>query len=635
MPRGSRPLPLPVTFHRVSDASLPIDSAAVDRGGVVDRIRSLLREGAPWAASDVFRAAAAGPDEPELLYWGALAHARAGAAERARALLEQVIASAGVGKDVRREALSLSGRLWKDRIDRTPAVSPAGLDAARRARDAYVAAFAVDEHAYPGVNAASLSMLIGDRREALSLAARLIARSDHPTGVQTAWDEATRGEALLLVGRVDEARVCYGRACALAPRDTGSIASMRRQLALIERVLPQARALRDALPAANVIGFAGHMIDRPGRPIPRFPPMLESTVATTLRQRLHTLHRPIVYSSVACGADLLFVEAAFAMGAEVNIVLPCDRDDFVRTSVAFAGDGWVERFDRALQSATRIVQATEERYLGDDVLFEYAQLLVEGLVVLRAAQLDTEPVTWFVLDDVAPSRIGGTSLAYERWTGAGRKAEVFALDRLRNSSPIEPPDARVVAAPMPVETNSADRPQRALKVTLFADVAGFGRVHDAQAPLFHSRFLRLVAEQIAALATPPLEANTWGDALYVVFEEARDGAEFGLGLIDRMKTVDWVEAGLSETSGIRIALHTGPVFCAFDPIVGRDNYFGTSVTKTARIEPVTPPGLVYASEAFVATLAARGAPDYVFAYVGELALAKNYGTSRIYHVERR
>ncbi|HEY7944121.1 MAG TPA: hypothetical protein VIH15_06440, partial [Casimicrobiaceae bacterium] len=59
------------------------------------------------------------------------------------------------------------------------------------------------------------------------------------------------------------------------------------------------------------------------------------------------------------------------------------------------------------------------------------------------------------------------------------------------------------------------------------------------------------------------------------------------------------------------------------------------VTKAARIEPVTPPGIVYASEAFAATLAASGRDDYTLEYIGRLALAKGYGESRIYRLDRR
>jgi class 3 adenylate cyclase len=102
-----------------------------------------------------------------------------------------------------------------------------------------------------------------------------------------------------------------------------------------------------------------------------------------------------------------------------------------------------------------------------------------------------------------------------------------------------------------------------------------------------------------------------------------------------MLEVDWASLGLSEASPIRIALHAGPVFCGFDPIIGRDNYFGSSVTKAARIEPVTPPGMVYASEAFAATLAATGRDEFSLEYIGRMALAKGYGESRIYRLDRR
>ena len=81
-------------------------------------------------------------------------------------------------------------------------------------------------------------------------------------------------------------------------------------------------------------------------------------------------------------------------------------------------------------------------------------------------------------------------------------------------------------------------------------------------------------------------------------------------------------------------MHAGPVFCGFDPIIGRDNYFGSSVTKAARIEPVTPPGIVYASESFAATLVANGDDGFALEYVGRLPLAKGYGESRIYRLAR-
>src|SRR5262249_32666898 len=181
----------------------------------------------------------------------------------------------------------------------------------------------------------------------------------------------------------------------------------------------------------------------------------------------------------------------------------------------------------------------------------------------------------------------------------------------------------------------AARPERTLKTMLFADFAGYSRVQDALAPLFQASFLKVAAAQIEAAPVKPLIASTWGDALYVVFDSPRDAAEFALPFQASTFEVDWTAVGLPDSSPIRIALHTGPVFCGFDPIMGRDTYYGSSVNKAARIEPITRPGMVYTSEAFAATLAASGQHDYVLEYIGRLKLAKDFGESRIYRLDRR
>jgi class 3 adenylate cyclase len=338
------------------------------------------------------------------------------------------------------------------------------------------------------------------------------------------------------------------------------------------------------------------------------------------------------------------------MGAEVNVVLPFDREDFVRTSVAPGGDGWTRRFERALSRATRVIMATEERYLDDDVLFEHAAMLLEGLCVLRAAQLETSASLLCVVDAAAPGHVGGTRASYERWARNVGTLEIVDLQRIRSgfeanlraagsvaapAAASGPPNARpstLADAPGPA---SVARPQRTLKTMLFADFAGYSRLHDEFAPLFQQHFLEIGARQIEAAAVKPLEAKTWGDGLYTVFDSPRDGAEFALGFLASMLAVDWRATGLPEESQIRIALHAGPVFRSFDPVMGHDGHFGSSVTRAARSEPVTPPGMVYVSEAFAAALAATGQRDYVLEYVGNLPLPKNYGESRIYRLERR
>ena len=224
----------------------------------------------------------------------------------------------------------------------------------------------------------------------------------------------------------------YSAAAAHATADTGSIATMRRQVSLLARVIPEAIEVLAVLPATDVIAFAGHMIDAPGRSVPRFPAALEPAVRAALRAHLARLRQPVVYTSAACGADLIFIEAAQEIGAEVNVVLPFDREDFVRTSVAIGGDEWVARFDAALERATRVIFATEEAYLDDDVLFDYAAMLFEGLTALRAAQLETTPSLLCVIDAVGKGRLGGAHASFDRWS---RNVGSSACDRSGRAPP--------------------------------------------------------------------------------------------------------------------------------------------------------------------------------------------------------
>ena len=618
-------------------------------GEACESIRTHLARGAPWDACDAFREAIANhPGDAELLYWGALAHARAGAGSRAHALLDEAQKSPQSSSRLA-DILSLRGRLWKDAFARAPE-HPAATATAQRARDEYLAAYALARDPYPGVNAATLSMLLGDRDAARALASEVAGWLAAQSAAATCWDHATAGEAALLLGALDRARESYAAARALAAQDAGTIATMRRQVNLLSRVIPRACELLEVLPAADVLAFAGHMIDAPDRSPPRFPAALAPAVAAAIRGRLARTHLPVVYTSAACGADLIFVEAALEIGAQVNVVLPFDREDFVRTSVAPGGDGWAARFDHALARVAWVIMATEERYLDDDVLFEHAAMLLEGLCVLRAAQLETSPLLLCVVDAAAPGRVGGTRASYERWTRNVGTPEVIDLREIRGrfeadlrpaanvpapAAPSRSTDGRTSTPPAASGSASVARPQRTLKTMLFADFAGYSRLHDEFAPLFQQRFLELGAQQIEAAAVKPLEAKTWGDSLYMVFESPGEGAEFALGFLASMLSVDWRATGLPEESQIRVALHAGPVFRSFDPVMGRDGHFGSSVTRAARIEPVTPPGMVYVSEAFAATLAATGQRDYALEYVGRLPLAKNYGESRIYRLERR
>ena len=90
------------------------------------------------------------------------------------------------------------------------------------------------------------------------------------------------------------------------------------------------------------------------------------------------------------------------------------------------------------------------------------------------------------------------------------------------------------------------------------------------------------------------------------------------------------EHGLPTDMGLRIGIHAGPVFSAVDPVTGQPTFFGTHVTRTARIEPRTPPGEVYLTASSAALLALEPLPAISAEYVGRLQLAKEYDVLPMY-----
>jgi class 3 adenylate cyclase len=69
-------------------------------------------------------------------------------------------------------------------------------------------------------------------------------------------------------------------------------------------------------------------------------------------------------------------------------------------------------------------------------------------------------------------------------------------------------------------------------------------------------------------------------------------------------------------------------------VLEADAFTGTHVNRTARIEPVTPPGEVYVTDAFAAALVLAGEDELTCDYVGHMAAAKGYGKLRMHRLRR-
>src|SRR5262249_51189582 len=144
----------------------------------------------------------------------------------------------------------------------------------------------------------------------------------------------------------------------------------------------------------RVVVFAGHMLDALDRPQERFPLCLAEPVKSTIKNWLKSHNAVIGFSSAACGADILFQEALAELGSERNVVLPYGSDDFIRASVAIRtseeNEAWAERFRRLIASAARVVQASSTRLYSGSRSYDFANQMLHGLAMVRAAELETD-----------------------------------------------------------------------------------------------------------------------------------------------------------------------------------------------------------------------------------------------------
>ncbi|HER63034.1 MAG TPA: DUF4071 domain-containing protein, partial [Desulfobacteraceae bacterium] len=300
-----------------------------------------------------------------LLQQQALSLAQSGASGEANTILRS-LRDAGVSDS---ETLGILGRTWKDMAMET---GDAGLREKylEQAFTCYHKTYATDyrmrryESAYyTGINAATVSLLAGDTAESRKIAGQVrsicenILREKKIRNEDVSfWLYASLGEASLLQGDRAGAEEFYTLAAQGCAGDIRALGSMRKQARYILHASGKnSKALDRCFPVPSVVLFSGHIIDYPGRRRNRFPPANEEMVRRHIAHWLDEQNGQIGFSSAACGSDILFLEEMLKRGGEINVVLPFDREAFIRTSVDVTGGGnWVERFEKILDQVNEI-----------------------------------------------------------------------------------------------------------------------------------------------------------------------------------------------------------------------------------------------------------------------------------------
>lgn len=520
------------------------------------------------------------------------------------------------------------------------------------AGELYLRAYRSGGNSREGVNAASLMWFQGKTAEAEHLASEVVHQlmdwgGDPNLPVDGLYDRlATWGLAELILGHGEDALASFQSAAALEGVSYPPVVALLRQLERYRAhgiAVPQEVA--ELIRPPQVVVFTGHSLDRPGEG-PRFPPQLEADVRAEIVQVLDEIDARVGFSMASCGSELLFIEAMLERGGEVNIVLPFALEDFIAANVRYGGARWEMRFRNALRLATTVTFATEEHFLGHEMLYRFANQCLSGLATLRAGFLCSNPTLIAVWDMMPGSLVGGAADFIDSWEDISR-LRLIDLDGLLQRHPELMEEGQIPSFDLG-DGDAEEGQGRVIRSMMFCDIAGYSKLAEEYVPVY-LEFLRMLKDGLVRSGVEPQSINTWGDAIFVVMQKATPLAEYALTLQEAViQASDALKDKLPHPLSLRISLHAGPVFEAVDPICDRVNFYGSHINRAARLEPVTVIGHVYATQQFVAVLTAEqsamrseagGAEffdeKFVCEYVGQLSLAKDFGRQVVYHLRRK
>lgn len=390
----------------------------------------------------------------------------------------------------------------------------------------------------------------------------------------------------------------------------------------------------------------------PPRFVPRFPREKEDAVTQAIRDALDSLDARIGYCSAACGGDIIFIEQMLKRGGEVHVVLPYGQSLFVQDCVKVPADAgpaaqfqenqgreWLPRFYRIRRRVASVITLGDKRPRDNAMTSDCCCRVSLGMGLLRAAAL-AAPLTLIAL--------------WDGWSGdapGGTRSLIRLADSLKVSIkylpqllPAKVKDVIKAATPppgigaQPYRSTITQEPPQQICAVLFADVRRFSELDETKLPEFVSGYLQPLAGLIQRVrhgGYGPLDFNTWGDGLYCAFDSMLKAGKFALDLQRLTVSGKWKLAGQAETLKLRIALHAGPIYRIPDPVFPKDTFIGTNINFAARIEPATPPGEVYCSQAFAALAAAEGVRDFACDYAGRKRLPKSAGTHALYSLRVR
>ncbi len=538
----------------------------------------------------------------------ALALARSGSLEAALDVLETLRAEGC--RDA--ETLGLLGRVHKDFAEKSsePGARSGHLE---RARDYYLEGFRRHSDTYCGINAAALSVWTSRPAEAKALAAGVIGllpqNGDH-------WTIATRAEALLILGRTDEARADYVEAGSIAGARRADFASTLRQCRLLGRALGgEAVRVAGELPRGAVAVFAGHRPDLPGRRKPRLPAEALPGLRGRLLEWLRENRVRIVYSSAAAGSDLVLLDCARELGLERHVFLPYPEEGFLRRSVGECGPEWVEKFREALAQADTVTVVEDQTPQDDGAALRFCIKLLTAAASSMASAADWPLKPLAVWDGLPAAGPGGTADSVAFWNSAGLSVKIL--------HPLEPARDAVREATAPAASSRPfasiyaahpDGVGSEIAVLLALHVVGYGNLPDNGFVALDRDVFGGVADLLAARGWSASCQGAFGDYIF----PWTSTAEAGVAALEILEELERGAAGHGLEVGFSLCLHVAPMQTVVNPLLHVYSLEGRAAVELSRWTRRLPPGVVHATGRFAHLAALEKARGFSCSHVGSL-----------------
>ncbi len=305
------------------------------------------------------------------------------------------------------ETLAILGRVEKDGWvytwrDKDKSIEQMADDAAyeegilRKSIDPYMQGFSLDpRHYYSGINALTLLYLLkhltGDEGDVTRLRAMEggirwateTAISKETVSLKDYWARVTRGDIEILTGDISTIEKYYKNAVAVSENNWFLLDSARQQLYLLRdlgfrpkevdaaiRIFDKAieKIIKPNLQTKprSIFLFSGHMVDAHDRKEPRFPnddkhiDLAKIAISKKLEE-LGTFKNDLALCGGACGGDLLFADECLRRELRLQIRIPFKESTFLRKSVTFAGEYWLDMYNRVKDNPnTKLYEMPDE-----------------------------------------------------------------------------------------------------------------------------------------------------------------------------------------------------------------------------------------------------------------------------------